>query len=226
MIQIIGDIPKESSVLIPIDAGELNGALRVVSSATGVIIFAHGSGSSRHSSRNRRVASRLNAAGFDTLLFDLLTDAEEVADRQTAALRFNIPMLSERLVVAVEWAKTHPQLKGLPIGLFGASTGAAAAIYAAAERPDGVHALVSRGGRPDLAEDALPHVKAPTLLLVGGEDAPVLRMNEAACRKLTAPGQLRVVEGATHLFEEPGKLDEVADLAAAFFAQELNGIRH
>ncbi|MFF7651387.1 dienelactone hydrolase family protein [Streptomyces sp. NPDC007983] len=186
---------------------------------TGVVAFAHGSGSSRHSPRNRAVAGVLQSAGLATLLFDLLTDAEERVDAITAEHRFDIPLLGRRLVAAVDWLAGHPGTSGLPVGLFGASTGAAAALTAAAERPERVRAVVSRGGRPDLAGGVLNRVRAPVLLVVGGDDHEVLRLNEQAAAMLAAPHELHVVPGATHLFEEPGALEQAAEAARDWFAR-------
>jgi dienelactone hydrolase len=183
----------------------------------GMVIFAHGSGSGRFSSRNRQVAETLQMRGYATLMLDLLTAEEESVDQYTAEFRFDIQRLAARVRAAAEWAQTVPALSQLPIGYFGASTGAAAALIAAAERPDLVHAVVSRGGRPDLANDALPRVHAPTLLIVGGADRAVLEMNREAMRQMRAHVELRVVKGATHLFEEPGTLEEVERAAGEWF---------
>jgi putative phosphoribosyl transferase len=185
------------------------------------VLFAHGSGSSRHSPRNRRVADELRAGGLGTLLVDLLTPNEEMTDLRTRELRFDIGLLAERLVGAIRWRDAEPGTHGLPVGLFGASTGGGAALVAAAERPDDIAAVVSRGGRPDLAGEALPRVRAPTLLIVGANDVPVIGMNRAAMLELTAPVQLEIVPGASHLFEEPGTLERVAALARDWFAQHL-----
>jgi pimeloyl-ACP methyl ester carboxylesterase len=190
----------------------LDADLHLPEHARGLVIFAHGSGSSRFSSRNRQVADYLNSGHFATLLLDLLTQAEERIDVRTAEYRFDIPLLGRRVVAATDWAAGHPVVRELPIGYFGASTGAAAALIAAAERPE-VRAVVSRGGRPDLAGDALPIVQAPTLLIVGGDDEPVIEMNETAMRRMRAPVELAIVPHATHLFEEPGTLEEVERLA-------------
>ncbi len=200
---------------------ELEGTLSLPASATGLVIFAHGSGSGRFSPRNRFVAERLNEAGLATLLIDLLTRSEGEYDEWTARLRFDIPLLAGRVVGAVDWAAQQSLTQRLPFGLFGASTGAAAALIAAAERPDGVKAVVSRGGRPDLAGDALPRVAAPTLLIVGGRDLEVLELNREAARRLAATNEVVVVPGATHLFEEPGALEEVSRTAAAWFGAHL-----
>ncbi len=188
----------------------------------GVVLFAHGSGSSRHSPRNRRVASHLVGHGFGTVLADLLTEDEEQRDVLTAELRFDIGLLAERVTALVDWAATTPPTAGLPVGLFGASTGAAAALVAAAGRPMVVRAVVSRGGRPDLAgRSALAAVRAPTLLVVGGNDPQVRLLNEDAGAVMTAPHRLHVVPDATHLFEEPGALDEVAEVASQWFLHHL-----
>lgn len=199
----------------------LHGDLALPEAPRGVVAFAHGSGSSRHSPRNRRVAATLREAGLATLLLDLLTPAEGEIDDVTRELRFDIPLLAERTVAAVDHLASDPATAGLPIGLFGASTGAAAALVAAAERPERVAAVVSRGGRPDLAGAALGRVRAPTLLVVGGEDRAVLGLNEDAMRRLGGPARVHVLPGATHLFEEPGALDEVAALAADWFRRRL-----
>jgi putative phosphoribosyl transferase len=179
----------------------------------GVVVFAHGSGSSRRSPRNQRVAASLHHRRFATLLMDLLTDEEERVDRRTRELRFDIPLLAERLTGAIDWLSRHQATAGLPLGTFGASTGAAAALIAAADRPDEVRAVVSRGGRPDLAGEALPRVRAPVLLIVGGADTAVVGLNEQAARRL-AHAELSLVAGATHLFDEPGALEQVMRLAA------------
>ena len=184
-------------------------------------MFAHGSGCSRHSPRNRFVARMLQDSGIATLLMDLLTAEEEAIDMTTRHLRFDIPLLAERLTGAIDWLKQQPATRDLPIGLFGASTGAAAALLAAVARPDDVVAIVSRGGRPDLARQALEQVRAPTLLIVGGRDEPVIALNEEAMAMLRAPKRLAIVPGATHLFEEPGALEQVAQLAAEWFSRHL-----
>jgi dienelactone hydrolase len=200
----------------------LEGDLAVPTAAQGIILFAHGSGSGRHSPRNRFVARALQEAGLATLLIDLLTAEEEDLDRTTGHLRFDIGLLAGRLLGATDWLGDRPETRSLPLGYFGASTGAGAALVAAAERPDRVGAVVSRGGRPDLAGPALPRVRAPTLLLVGGEDVPVIGLNRQALQQLGARDkQLTVVPGATHLFEEPGTLEEVARLAADWFTRHL-----
>jgi putative phosphoribosyl transferase len=199
----------------------LEGDLAVPTGARGVVLFAHGSGSSRHSSRNRRVAEALQRGLLGTLLIDLLTPQEEVVDLQTAHLRFDIGLLAERLVGATEWLCQNAGTRGLPVGYFGASTGGGAALVAAAQRPELVGAVVSRGGRPDLAGAALSAVRAPTLLIVGGDDVPVIAMNEEALAELRCEKRLEIVPGATHLFEEPGALEEVARLARAWFELHL-----
>ncbi|MET9860523.1 alpha/beta family hydrolase [Streptomyces smyrnaeus] len=200
------------------DGAVLIGDLQVPDRVTGAVLFAHGSGSSRFSPRNRAVAAALREEGLATLLLDLLTEGEEEIDAATAEHRFDIPLLGRRLVAAVDELTRHRGTSGLPVGLFGASTGAAAALTAAAQRPGTVYAVVSRGGRPDLAGDALPEVLAPVLLIVGGNDHQVLRLNEAAADRLRAPHRIHVVPGATHLFEEPGTLEEAAREAAKWFA--------
>jgi putative phosphoribosyl transferase len=210
---------RREAVEIPAGAARLQGDVRLPPGAGGLVIFAHGSGSSRLSPRNVQVASALNGRGLGTLLFDLLTEAE-AADRENV---FDVPLLAERLVAATRWANVDPGLGGLPIGYFGASTGAAAALCAAADLGDGIRAVVSRGGRPDLAAPRLGEVSAPTLLIVGGDDLAVLGLNEEAAEDLRCPHELAVVPGATHLFEEPGALEEVARLAGAWFAAHLAG---
>jgi dienelactone hydrolase len=186
-----------------------------------LVVFAHGSGSSRFSPRNRFVAGVLEEAGLATLLIDLLTPQEEAVDELTRHLRFDIRLLAERLVAASEWARQQPDTEHLPIGYFGASTGAGAALVAAAQRPDLVGAIVSRGGRPDLAGPALPLVKAPTLLIVGGRDEVVIELNQRAFDQLRCEKRLEIVQGATHLFEEPGTLEQVARLARDWFVRYL-----
>jgi len=212
---------QRTEIRVPVDKVVLEGNLALPDAAGGIIVFAHGSGSSRHSPRNRFVADTLYDAGLATLLFDLLTLEEERIDMRTRELRFNIQLLAERLTGAIDWVGTQPPLRALRIGLFGASTGAAAALMTAAERPEAVGAVVSRGGCPDLASDALPQVKAPTLLIVGGEDPIVLTLNRIASQALRADHRLDIVPGATHLFEEPGALDNVARLACQWFRQHL-----
>lgn len=200
---------------------ELESELALPDSPVGLVLFAHGSGSSRHSPRNRYVARALQEGRLGTLLMDLLTPAEDQIDSRTAELRFNVELLSERVIAAVDWAVSHPALQGLNVGLFGASTGAAAALVAAAARPTEVSAMVSRGGRPDLAGAALPQVRAATLLIVGGSDPTVLELNREALRQLRGEKELRIVPGATHLFEEPGALEEVSRLAQEWFQRHL-----
>jgi len=214
---------KEHQVRVPAGAMTLEGNLNLPESAQAVVLFAHGSGSSRFSPRNQRVAQMLNEARLATLLIDLLTPVEEAIDRHTAHLRFDITLLADRLVAATDWLKQHPDTRGLSIGYFGASTGAAAALAAAAQRPGLVGAVVSRGGRPDLAGSALPRVQAPTLLIVGGSDVEVLELNKSALAQLRCEKHLEVIPGATHLFEEPGALDEVARLARQWFRTNLFG---
>ncbi|GIE35662.1 hydrolase [Actinoplanes italicus] len=190
--------------------------------AIGMVLFAHGSGSSRHSPRNRAVAAELNRRGLATLLADLLTGEEEVLDARTGELRFDIGLLADRVIAMIDWLLVQPQTATLPIGLFGASTGGGAALVAAAERPEVVHAVVSRGGRPDLAGPAVLEVRAPTLLIVGERDETVLELNEAARNTMRIRTELRIVPGATHLFEEPGALDTVADQAGEWLASHLS----
>lgn len=211
----------ESLVRVPIQGAQLEGNLAVPNNAGGIVLFAHGSGSSRRSPRNRYVAELLRGEGLATLLIDLLTIEEERIDMRTAELRFDIRMLAERLVAATDWLNGNPGTSELKVGYFGASTGGGAALVAAAQRPEAVGAVVSRGGRPDLAGDALPGVKAPTLLIVGGNDVPVIGMNRQALAQITAPKELAIVPGATHLFEEPGALEEVARLAGEWFLRYL-----
>lgn len=211
------------TVTIPAGAVSLEGDLTVPANASGVVLFAHGSGSSRFSSRNRYVAHALNLAGLGTLLIDLLSREEEVAEEFTRHLRFDIGMLAERLGAAIRWLGEHPATRGLSVGLFGASTGGGAALVAAARMPDAVSAVVSRGGRPDLAGDALPRVRAPTLLIVGSLDVPVIGMNRDAMARMSADTEVRleIVPGASHLFEEPGTLEEVARLASDWLVHHL-----
>jgi putative phosphoribosyl transferase len=212
---------KRQSVHVPSRGVMLEADLVIPDGAHGIVAFAHGSGSSRHSRRNRYVAEVLQGAGLATLLLDLLTPDEEAIDVQTMELRFDIDLLADRVAWTIDWLATNPGTDRLRIGLFGASTGAAAALVAAAARPDLVHAVVSRGGRPDLAARALARVRAATLLIVGGHDHEVLRLNRAAFAQMTAERKLEVVPGATHLFEEPGTLEEVARLAANWFVKHL-----
>jgi putative phosphoribosyl transferase len=211
----------ERTVRIPAGGATLDGDLTLPVAASGLVIFAHGSGSSRHSRRNRAVAQSLVGRGLATLLMDLLTPEEEALDARTAHLRFDIPLLASRLVDACAWSGAEAQTSALRIGLFGASTGGGAALVAAADVPERIHAVVSRGGRPDLAGNALPHVRAPTLLIVGGLDDAVLQLNEQARSRMVAPVELRVVPGATHLFEERGALEAVALLAGDWFLRHL-----
>lgn len=199
----------------------LDGDLTIPDGPKGIVLFAHGSGSSRKSPRNRYVASVLNKSKFATLLFDLLTPEEETIDIQTRHLRFDIELLSIRLVGATDWLGKNKEVKDLSVGYFGASTGAAAALVAAVERPDVVHAVVSRGGRPDLAGKVLPSVQSPTLLIVGGNDPVVIDMNRGAMEQIRAEKELVIVPGASHLFEEPGALEKVAQLAADWFARHI-----
>ncbi len=204
-------------IRIPVGAAELGATLRLPRPSRGVVVFAHGSGSSRHSPRNRMVADHLNAGGYGTLLMDLLTAGEDRVDAISTEYRFDIDLLAERLTGSLDWLESQPDSTGLPVGLFGASTGAAAALVAAARRPDSVQAIVSRGGRPDLAGDALRRVRAPSLLIVGGEDPQVIALNEQALSVLGEPSQLVIVPGATHLFSEPGTLERVAEYARNWF---------
>ena len=201
---------------VKVNAGHvtLQGDLNVPEDATGLVIFAHGSGSSRFSSRNRSVAAKLEEQGFATLLLDLLTSNEELVDDETSEYRFDIPLLGRRVVAATDWARGRSDLRHLPVAYFGASTGAAAALIAAAERADIARAVISRGGRPDLADDALPRVEAPTLLIVGGRDEPVIELNREAKLRMRAHVELVIVPDATHLFPERGALEEVSRLAA------------
>jgi dienelactone hydrolase len=212
---------EERLVRVAAGAVMLEGNLSLPKGAGGIVLFAHGSGSSRHSPRNRYVARLLNQAKLATLLVDLLTSDEEAIDMRTAELRFDIGLLAERLAAVTDWLTQYRDTRHLRIGYFGASTGAAAALVAAAERPDVVGAVVSRGGRPDLAGPALARVRAPTLLIVGGNDFPVIDLNRAALTQLRCEKQLVIVPGATHLFEEPGALDEVARLAREWFERHL-----
>lgn len=210
------------SLRIPSGQVELEGELSVPLNATGVVLFAHGSGSSRHSPRNQFVARTIREAGVGTLLFDLLTQQEEAVDASTRHLRFDIGLLAERLVDATHWIKNESSTAHLKVGYFGSSTGGGAALVAAAELGSEVGAVVSRGGRPDLAGDALPQVKSPTLLLVGELDHPVIQMNEEARSRMLCERQLKIIPGATHLFEEPGTLEKVARLAAEWFQRYLD----
>jgi len=214
----------EQAVIIRAGEVSLEGDLKIPPSSKTIVAFAHGSGSSRKSLRNRYVAEVLNEAGLGTLLFDLLTRREEAEDMITGRLRFDIEFLAGRLVAATDWLKSNPDTAAAKLGYFGASTGAAAALVAAVERPDEVAAIVSRGGRPDLAAPFLRRVKAPTLRIVGGDDKPVIDMNREALAALDAEKRLEIVPDASHLFEEPGTLEEVARLAAAWFTEHLSGV--
>ena len=217
-----GSSSRPHEVAIPQGRITLHGTLSVPPAAGGIVLFVHGSGSSRLSPRNRFVADMLQRAGLGTLLFDLLTAEEERLDEQTMHLRFDIELLAERLLGVIDWVAAHPEQREAPIGCFGASTGAAAALIAAARRPNRVGAVVSRGGRPDLARGVLSQVRAPTLLIVGGRDTPVIGMNEEAMgQMLHAEVKLEIVPGATHLFEERGALERVAELARDWFVRHL-----
>jgi len=227
------DCVHEPDVSITIDPPALHaathprslaGTLDVPEGASGLVVFAHGSGSSRRSPRNRRVARILQDAGFATLLLDLLTAEEEAEDALTGHLRFDIDLLAKRLAGAATWLRVNPVTRGLPLGYFGASTGAGAALVAAAAHPELVGAVVSRGGRPDLAGSALEQVKTPTLLIVGGDDLQVITLNQEALARLKEPKRMEIVPGATHLFEEPGALDRVAELARDWFAHYLTPV--
>ena len=213
----------EERVRLDVGEGEIEGNLEVPVGAEGVVLFAHGSGSGRHSPRNRFVAQRLREAGLGTFLIDLLTGQEEAEDLRTGLLRFDVGLLAGRVVEATRWLLESPRTRGLDIGYFGASTGAAAALVAAARLPEAVGAIVSRGGRPDLAGGYLERVRAPVLLIVGGRDHTVLELNREAMRRLPQETRLEVVPGAGHLFEEPGALEEVARLAAGWFTRHLGG---
>jgi putative phosphoribosyl transferase len=214
---------KEESVMrIPADDDFIEGNLHVPPNAKGVVLFAHGSGSSRFSPRNKFVAEVLNNADIATLLIDLLTSGEEAIDVRTREYRFDIELLAKRLISATEWIKKNPQTRSLNMGLFGSSTGASAALIAAAKLPDDVAAVVSRGGRPDLAMEYLTEVQAPTLFIVGGRDIVVLDLNKKAMAQVPAEKKLEIVAGATHLFEEPGKLEEVAKLATDWFLEHFD----
>jgi dienelactone hydrolase len=206
-------------------AALIDGDLAIPERASGLVVFAHGSGSSRFSRRNRAVAQTLEDGGFATLLLDLLTSEEEAIDLRTREYRFDIDRLGHRVIAAIDWSACESDVSTLPIACFGASTGAAAALIAAAARPEFVRAVISRGGRPDLAGDALPRVQAPTLLIVGGADAPVIELNRQAMRRMKAPVSLEIVQGATHLFEEPGTLEEVSRLALAWCRRHLGRLR-
>jgi putative phosphoribosyl transferase len=218
-------VVQQGEVTLEVAEGVLGATLAVPASPQGLVIFAHGSGSSRFSSRNRFVAQELVEAGFATLLMDLLTEREDRIDQVTTEFRFDVKLLARRLLAATEWAWQR-FISPLPIGYFGASTGAAAALIAAAEAGDTIAAVVSRGGRPDLAGDALPRVTAPTLLIVGGDDRPVIGMNREAQAAMRCRTELVIVPGATHLFEEPGALERVAELATGWFRACLSVQRH
>ena len=211
-----------TEVQIPAGRAVLSANLTIPGHSKALVLFAHGSGSSRHSPRNQFVARTLNRAGLGTLLFDLLTPEEEALDISTREHRFNISLLAERLVHATNWARQQDQIRDLRIGYFGSSTGGAAALVAAAELPQDVSAVVSRGGRPDLAGDALPKVQAPTLLIVGGNDHIVTELNEMARDQMRCEVKLKIIPGATHLFEEPGALEQVAKLASDWFSLRLS----
>ncbi len=210
-------------VHIPIGHIQLEGNLNVPEEAEGIVVFVHGSGSSRHSPRNQYVAEQLRKGPLGTLLFDLLTMEEEEIDMRTGRLRFDINLLAHRTIAAVDWLDQQEFVNGLALGLFGASTGAAAALITAAERPDQISAVVSRGGRPDMAEDYLVRVSAPTLFIVGGQDSPVIEMNQDAFERMSPDldKEFRIVPGATHLFSEPGTLAEVAEIAEEWFIAHL-----
>jgi putative phosphoribosyl transferase len=208
-------------ISVPMGAGELHGDLESPPGPKGLVIFVHGSGSSRHSPRNKFVAHALQQHGFATLLIDLLTEREEAIDRHTAHLRFDIEMLAARMASVVSWLRRRPELTPLPFGLFGASTGGGAALVVAAAHPNEIAAVVSRGGRPDLAGDSLPRVTAPTLLIVGGWDGQVVELNREAMARMRGRVVLEIVPGATHLFEEPGTLESVAELAGGWFERYL-----
>jgi putative phosphoribosyl transferase len=212
---------KENVVRIPVDDDFIEGNLRLPAGAKGVVLFAHGSGSSRFSPRNQYVANVLNKAEIATLLIDLLTKDEEKVDMRTRQFRFDIDLLTERLISAAEWLNGNARTRNLKLGIFGSSTGAAAALIAAAKLPGDVAAVVSRGGRPDLAMEHLAEVRAPSLFIVGGRDAVVIDLNRKAMAEVSAKKNLEIVPGATHLFEEPGKLEEVAKLATSWFLQHF-----
>lgn len=212
-------------IRIPLESTILFGNLYLPQNAAGIVVFVHGSGSSRFSTRNKYVAECLNQSGLATLLFDLLTEDEEKIDNITREFRFNIPLLAERLISVTDWMLTQPKLNHLKIGYFGASTGAAAALIAAAKRPRVIHAVVSRGGRADLADESLSFVEAPTLLIVGSLDEVVIQLNTDAKNKMITARNKKmvIVEGASHLFEEPGKLDDVVELARVWFLKYFEG---
>jgi len=217
----LSTILQDRPVSVRVGDVQVQGNLRIPPAADGIVVFAHGSGSGRHSPRNRFVADVLVNTGLAILLIDLLTQEEEMIDLQTAELRFDIRLLAERLGGVTDWLAVEPSTADLSIGYFGASTGAAAALIAAADRPRTVRAIVSRGGRPDLAKPVLPSVAQPTLLIVGGEDDVVIHLNRKALRELADPKRLVIIPGATHLFEEPGALEQVAALASEWFLRYL-----
>jgi putative phosphoribosyl transferase len=222
MDQAVPDVSAELPVRVTAGSANLEGNISIPEGSRGIVLFAHGSGSGRSSPRNRFVAHQLRTAGLATLLVDLLGEREEAADKFTAQLRFNISLLADRIVGATAWLEQNERTIGLPVGYFGASTGGGAALVAAARCPNRVEAIVSRGGRPDLAEGALSSVRAPTLLIVGGDDEVVIGLNKRALGKLAAPvKKLVIVPGASHLFEEPGKLEEVARLATEWFVNHI-----
>ncbi|MDH3286891.1 MAG: dienelactone hydrolase family protein [Betaproteobacteria bacterium] len=221
----MGARPGTNDVTVQAANAALEGTLVLPQRAAGIVVFAHGSGSSRFSPRNQYVSDFLNEGGLGTLLFDLLTAEEHEIDELTRELRFDIDLLSGRLIGAIDWLAAGAHTASLGVGLFGASTGAAAALRAAAERPDRVAAVVSRGGRPDLAMAALPRVHAPTLLIVGGRDAPVIEMNREAAAQLRTEHRIEIVPGATHLFEEPGALEQVARHARDWFQRHLAAVK-
>jgi len=221
----VGQAIEHLPVTVQVEGAALEGYLSVPTAASGVVLFAHGSGSSRHSPRNRYVADLMNESWLATLLIDLLTADEQEVDMQTTRLRFDIPFLAKRLVTVSEWLKRHEEIPGLKLGHFGASTGAAAALVAAAEAPHLVQAVVSRGGRPDLAGAALAKVQAPTLLIVGGDDDVVLELNREAMSQMHCRKELKIVPGASHLFEEPGTLKRAATLARDWFLETLGSGR-
>lgn len=211
------------ALTMPLGEVALAGDLDLPADVTGLVLFAHGSGSSRHSPRNQFIAQKIRDVGIGTLLFDLLTDEEEQRDAVSGALQFDVKRLARRLIEVTLWTQAQPETQGLKIGYFGASTGTAAALIAAAELGDEVAAIVSRGGRPDLAGETLPLVKSPTLLIVGGYDEMVICLNDDALARLRCRKSLRIITGATHLFEEPGKLEQVAQLSTDWFTQYLGG---
>ncbi len=207
-------------VMVPAGKVVLTGDLVVPGPIRSIVLFAHGSGSSRHSARNRAVAAELHSRGLGTLLLDLLTEREEREDSVTTRHRFDIPLLAGRLVSAIDWLREVPETRGVPVGLFGAGTGAAAALVAAVERPDRVYAVVSREGRPDLAGDALEQVRTPVLFMVGGNDETVLRLNQEVAGRLAGPHKVHIVRGATHLFDEPDALEQVATASCDWFLSQ------